>query len=680
MSNLDIYYRAFKEYRKETVDDTLCVRDRREISQAGIENDALNATKYLCKIEEDWIKAIEEGLVYVEKAVAEERQFIRTQGEVIPIEKVKHVSKDSVEHLAKHSEMITHVPERETDTIVPDKLYMTERLSDYAVYENRFLYMMLCYLRDFIEYRLEKIETLRRTYIGNMRINKEITEKKRTLTVETRIYEKRTDNPFPVADSRSGALVGRIKDCMSIITSLLATDLMMQVAKSPMIKPPIVKTNVLKMNNNFKHALALYDYIASYRGDGYSYEEVHYNFAPFSETLADEIAESANQTAFLAYRYGNDITEELERRYQEEELRRRREEELKLEERIKRLKKRALESNKTLEEYMLLLEERNKSLERDSEELAVIRQEVAELNAKIAELQREREEFERKIAELENTIEQKNAEIAALNQKYIEDMSALKKQHEEELSALAEAHEGEIVALKAEHAEKVNAVIEDYELKAAALHEEINALNNKLFETEEECSQRELICEEQRQALLKEKAQLEREFEAKTKELGAEYAELQKELTADYAGRTAAYEADAQRRIAEANERHDLARGELDAMRVQQGKLAANPADTSRERFVELQAEYLAFERYFKEQWKLTKKEIRKQVLWKKYEKKKKKKGQPQEEEREAPQDEQTVTAPVSPVEEAEPVREEPVPETAPTEEQGEAENGGDEE
>ena len=124
----------------------------------------MESTKYLCKINEDWVKAIEEGLEFVEKAVAEERQFIRTNGEVVPIEKVKKVSKDSVEHLAKHSEMITHVPENEGDLLVPDKLYMVEKLSDYAVYENRFLYMMLVYIRDFIEFRLGKIETLRRTY------------------------------------------------------------------------------------------------------------------------------------------------------------------------------------------------------------------------------------------------------------------------------------------------------------------------------------------------------------------------------------------------------------------------------------------------------------------------------------------------------------------------------------
>ena len=172
---------------------------------------------------------------------------------------------------------------------------------------------------------------------------------------------------------------------------LLETDLMVQVAKTPMIKPPIVKTNVLKMNNNFKHALALYDYVASYKGLGFTYKEVNTDFAPYSEKLADELAESFQLTSFTVYKVGNGIEDMLETAYRSEEKRRKDEENKKLEDRIKRIKKRALESNQTLEEYALLLDERNRTLQRDSEELAVIRQEIDSLNAKIDEITLEKE-------------------------------------------------------------------------------------------------------------------------------------------------------------------------------------------------------------------------------------------------------------------------------------------------
>lgn len=98
-------------------------------------------------------------ITFIEKAIAEERQFIRTDGEIVPIEKIKRISRSSVEHLAKHSEYITHTPK--DGNIIPDKLFMSEKLSDYAVYENRFLYLLLDYLEKFISLRLNDIEKIK---------------------------------------------------------------------------------------------------------------------------------------------------------------------------------------------------------------------------------------------------------------------------------------------------------------------------------------------------------------------------------------------------------------------------------------------------------------------------------------------------------------------------------------
>lgn len=596
MNNLDIYYRAFKEYRKETAGNTLCEKDRKALSQSNTDGDKLNTIKYLCIIDEEWIKKIEEGLKYVEKAVQEERQFIRVNGEVVPIEKVKRISKDSVEHLAKHSEMITHVPEEETDTVVPDKLYMVEKLSDYAVYENRFLYMLLCYLRDFIQFRLEKIENLRRTYISDLSVSKKVETKKRTFTIETTVHEQRLDNPYPIADKASAASVKRIENCQSIVNMLLDTDLMTQVAKTPMIKPPIVKTNVLKMNNNFKRALALYDYVAGFNGLGFTYEEVKSDFAPFPEQLADELAESFLMTSFTAYKVGNEIEDLLESAYKEEEKRRKELENKKLEDRLKRLKKRALESNKSLEEYVLLLDERNRALERDSEELAVVRQEITALNHRIDVITLEKKELNRRFTELSGLIDEKDAEIAALNQKYIEDTTALKNAHEQEISTLKTDCEQQIEAKQLEFAQKIQETITEHEAK-------LNELNAEKQQLEEDTRR----VAEKEETLDSEIARREKEIEEK---YSTEYEEKAKEAkkTADAAVKELA-----------------LVRGELDGIRAQQGKLEPSTDYASRERFVELQEAYVAFEKFFKEQWKITKKEIRKQVLWAKQNKKNKK-------------------------------------------------------
>ena len=149
MSQFNSIYRAFCDYLKVSQNDKETNKLRQEIKKVNKEEDILVAKRLICHIEDDWIIAIEKGLEFVGNAIKEERQFIRTNGEIIPIEKVKKVSKASVEHLAKHSNLISRIPENERRGIIPDKLYIVEKLSDYAVYENRFLYMLLCHLQEY---------------------------------------------------------------------------------------------------------------------------------------------------------------------------------------------------------------------------------------------------------------------------------------------------------------------------------------------------------------------------------------------------------------------------------------------------------------------------------------------------------------------------------------------------
>ena len=118
MKHLDVYYRALLNYREQTVADRDCTAQRRALAKVNTDSDRIVLTRKICTVQEDWVDAIEAGLEFIDKAIKEDRQFIRSNGEVVPIEKVKNVSKDSVSHLARHSNLIT----RQTDSadIIPD--------------------------------------------------------------------------------------------------------------------------------------------------------------------------------------------------------------------------------------------------------------------------------------------------------------------------------------------------------------------------------------------------------------------------------------------------------------------------------------------------------------------------------------------------------------------------------
>ena len=235
--DLDIYYRALADLRRHTKEDRDCEARRKSISSADTANDRIEVIKTNCIIEEDWIEAIEKGLVHVGKAIGEERQFIRSNGEVIPIEKVKQVSKDSVEHLARHSNLLTRKPEEGRD-IIPDQLYTVERLSDFAVYENRFLYMLLCFLRDFIAFRYEKIVELTNTYNGKLEMRKNVHQGGRTTVCELKLDEEIKNDAFLKEHNPAKDKIERIDLILKTVIAYLNTPLMEFVAKAPMLKPP----------------------------------------------------------------------------------------------------------------------------------------------------------------------------------------------------------------------------------------------------------------------------------------------------------------------------------------------------------------------------------------------------------------------------------------------------------
>ena len=414
MEGMSVFYRAFLEYKKKTGAEKNIRKMRDALNAAATDLDELEVVRLSCDIDEDWIKIIEEGMEHVEKAIQEERQFIRKEGEVVPIEKVKRVSTDSVKHLAKHSNLITREPKPGED-VVPDELYMTGNLSDYAVYENRFLYMLLCYTRDFINVRLDKLLEFGKTSRVTMKVGKQTRVGKKFLKYQTSLfYEDKNDKTL---DNRQSELIERIETMQRLTIALLMTPLMREVSKAPMLSPPITRTNVLRMNVHFKAALEMYGKLSAYTQKGYTLHEEKSVTKPFQDACNVEITETILLQAYLAYKYGNKQETALREAYDLEEAQ---EHERRKEEMAKRLlvaKQQLQEGNITAEEYILLQEEHIKLLEKDGQEL------------KRAEVKIER--LHEKIDAQETDIQVLQENALRLNEKIMEKAEQLKAQEQE---------------------------------------------------------------------------------------------------------------------------------------------------------------------------------------------------------------------------------------------------------
>lgn len=542
MDQLDIFYRALLEYRRQinsSPEHRAFVKALSKTVNDTTESIVIN--RPICRIDEEWVLEIERGLIHVEKAIKEERQFIRSNGEVLPIEKVRQVSRESVEHLARHSNLISREPE-ENEDIIPDGLYSLERLNDYTVYENRFLYMLLCYLRDFVTLRYAKIVELSSRYDGTLHTEKTVVVASRKISYSFSLVDERREDGLFRDNIAVKQILERITNILDMVHSLLSTFLMQSAAKAPMLKPPITKTNVLKMDKNFKGAMDLYEFIISYEKDGYEVEQREKTIKPFTSVLSEYSADLIAAAAFVMYEYGLDIQGELEREYEREQQRRRDAEIEEQEKKLELVRKRIKSSGKDYEEYAALLEQRIKLLEGESAKLAP-------LNAKIDSMLLGEEALKKTIASLEDKVGALSGELAEIEDKNAEKLAKVKNECDTRITYLVGQHNSELETAREE-----------------------------LRRTKNEC--------------------------------GLQLSTYAESIREDHRRRE-----EAERENEILKEKNDLLQARLKALLAENGRSNDNGEYSDKESFAQLEREYEAFKKFYKQQWSNTKKKIRKELL-----------------------------------------------------------------
>lgn len=599
MDQFDILYRALKNVYDKVGSNTELDRFFDAVKLAPQDIERLESVRTYCNIDEKWVEKIEKEIVYVEKAIAEDRQFIIKNGEVLPIEKIKKVSDASVRHLARHANLITREPEEGKD-IIPDKLYMVENLTDYAVYENRFLYLLLCYLRDFIAIRLDEITEVGNTYRSEFAIEKDIKYSKRRLIYKTQILDEDKNDPYSYLFNKSLPIIQRIKDLQSITASLLATPLMQEVSKVPMIRPPIVTTNVLKMNNNFVHSLDLYHYLTSYNEKGYSIEKIKNVYQPFGEDMLFKYSKLMALNSFYVYLYGNKFGEMFETNLKAVLKAEEEEESSKMQLRLEKLMEKHGEG---YPQYVLELENRNKYLNGVKRELDALTLQFNELKGLCDKKQEENDLLLKDIGFYKAEVDDKLMKLALEQQEHKKELLARDKQieadrlaYENKCNELKNDYDKQLGAEKLELEKQYNRQVELFKKEADIdLQHRRDELNNDyaLYKQQNDGKMREYF----------EKCSLE------LTERHGVYSQKENKLIEEMQQLRAENERLKNQRI--------IAVAELNALRQKNGLMTNADDYTSKERFNELEEEFEAFFALFKDQWKQTKRRIRREILWK---------------------------------------------------------------
>lgn len=522
---LDIMHRGYSAYLDATENNADCNKLRRLILRTDRAGEQCDTVLSTCEINTDWLEKIEASLPFIERAVHENRQFILRTGETVPIEKVRRVSKTSVEHLARHSELITRVPEP-GDELIPDKMLMTENVSTYTVYENRFLYMLLCYVKDFAEIRFGKITELSSLFASEIVFDKSLSDKNRKISFSLRYKETSAAADLLDLPRETADCLVRIQNVIAAVDALLKTGLMVEVSTAPMLKPPIARTNVLLQNPCFAAAMELYDYLCAYTGDGYTQKDIYRHHGELSDSARADYAELVAITCYLSHRHGG-LSDELEKRYQAEEAAQKARERKAKDDRLKALINLLGDIAPNTAEYIMALEEKCHSAE-------------AERNEHLAEIERLRGDEEKRV---------QTEQLCAAMKLELDKMKKELHRREELDRANAEKHRREL-----DEASQL-VIQKDNEQKQTVAHyeEELEKLNTHFR---------------------------------------AEYAALA--------------------------EKYHLQKARLRANGNEDGASDTEEDFSSKEAFAGLEAEYRAFKRFFKSQWKIAKKRIRRDRLWKK--------------------------------------------------------------
>ena len=558
MNQLELFYWAYEHYKKEFVDNRDDYLFKKGVNSKKAPNDYMSMVEVTCEIEEDWIAAIEKGLDYIAKAIKEDRQFIRNEGEVLPIEKIRRVSKDSITDLSKHSNYITRLP-KEGEEVIPEKLLMIKRENDYTIYENRVVYTTLCYLKDFVSQRLDKIKETVNKYDGQVQIKKKIELGYRTVDVSLFIHDVRKNDEIALKRAEAQDKIMRLDAILNGVLVLLKTPLMQEVSKAPLVTRPVTKTNVLKMNTNFKESLYVFDYVCAYNKPGYTISETEKKIAPLSIEQENGFTDVILLSSFLTYEFNNALEEELRQSYILEEKRRKKIEEEKVLARIAELMDKAKKSEKEIGEYLLMLEEGYHILENKIQEVKdELAKTIEDYEARIVEIN------EKHAEEIANLNEEHRQEIENINNEHLQEISDLNANHDQEMTNLRDIHTQEMNSLKENMTKEFQKVITQKETTINEQTEKINNLSTKNKSLSEE---KKLI-------------------EKTTKE---EVERLKKEL--------------------------DLAHAENLALRVKLNKPKVDPHDfTTRARFNELEYEYKILGQFMEQAWVETKKEIEKRI------------------------------------------------------------------
>lgn len=186
--------------------------------------------------------------------------------EVVAMEKAKKVDSETIRHLASHTQYIRDINEQ--NEVIPSKILSTYAEDNIGIYENRFIKSLINRVIVFLDTRLKLMdENLESISADEIRYKNNIKLSHRKIDLEMNI---KISNEILDETQKARELFDKTKNALDKYRALKGTGLYQAVAKFKDVVPPIMKTNIILHNPDFKIAYNLWLYIDRTTEVGYN--------------------------------------------------------------------------------------------------------------------------------------------------------------------------------------------------------------------------------------------------------------------------------------------------------------------------------------------------------------------------------------------------------------------------
>ncbi len=232
-------------------------------SISGGKNDFKISQVYTRKnYDNSWIGTIEDCIVSLDNIVRNPRKFIVIEEDIVDISLARSISVESVKHLSQHTNLISSVDKN--GMVIPSKILNTSKEESFDIYENRFIYTLLLKVRDFIDRRFTEIQNaLLRSGEIDIAVESEFSIDRNKVKYK---LDGAANFPFDAVVKKKGeglTDVERVTHIKSIISDFLSSPFSREMRTCALVRPPILRTNVILKNPDFKKALVLWQFIES---------------------------------------------------------------------------------------------------------------------------------------------------------------------------------------------------------------------------------------------------------------------------------------------------------------------------------------------------------------------------------------------------------------------------------